>query len=121
MKRLLKIPTLRFLFICSVLSGTTGCFWVAVGGAGAGGYYVGQDERSVGQITRDAAITTEVNAKLVRDREIKTMQIDVDTYNGVVRLTGRVPSSAARERVIGYARSIRGVQEVLADLRIGGN
>ncbi len=113
-----NVPTLRMILLATMLCGTSGCFWVAVGGAGAGGYYVGQDERSVAQITRDAAITTELNGRLVQDREIRALQIDVDTRNGVVRLTGRVPNAAARTRAIGYARAIQGVREVLSDLQV---
>lgn len=106
------------LFILFPIALLSGCFWVAVGGAAGGGYYVGQDERSVGQITRDATITTELNAKLVQDPDIRALQIDVDTRNGVVRMTGRVPSAAARDRAIGYAQAITGVREVIAELRI---
>ena len=49
----------------------TGCTTVLIGGAGAGGYVVGTDERPVGVISEDIAITTSVKAALIKDEQIE--------------------------------------------------
>ncbi len=95
-----------------------GCAAVVVGGAAAGGYYVGKDERSVGEITDDAAITTKVNAKFVGDDLVKTFDIDVDTYRGTVYLHGHVDSPAARARAVALVRSVKGVRSVVSKLSV---
>jgi osmotically-inducible protein OsmY len=42
-----------------------GCVAAVVGGAAAGGYYVGKDDRSAERIAADAAITADVKARLI--------------------------------------------------------
>ena len=104
--------------ILSAASLLQGCAAVVVGGAAAGGYYVGKDERSVGEITEDAAITTKVNAKFVGDDLVKTFDIDVDTYRGTVYLHGHVDSPAARARAVSLAGSVKGVRSVVSKLSV---
>ncbi|MGD8514641.1 MAG: BON domain-containing protein [Granulosicoccaceae bacterium] len=96
-----------------------GCTAAVVGGAAVGGYYVGKDERSVGQITEDGVITSKVNAKYVNDNLVKARDINVDTYNNVVYLYGHVDSQAAYDRAVALARSVKGVKQVVSSkLRI---
>lgn len=95
-----------------------GCAAVVVGGAAAGGYYVGKDERTVGEITEDASITTKVNAKFVGDDLVKTFDIDVDTYRGTVYLYGHVDSPVVADRAVALARSVKGVTSVVSKLSV---
>lgn len=95
---------------------TSGCFWLAVGGAGAVGYEIGKDDRSVGTKVDDASVTSAVKAKLIRDSEIDALDINVDTYEGVVTLHGNVPSGSAKNRAEGLARSVKGVTDVKSKL-----
>lgn len=95
-----------------------GCAAAVVGGAAAGGYYVGKDERSVGQITDDGVITSKVNAEFVNDGLVKARDINVDTYNNVVYLNGVVSSEAAHERAVQLARGVSGVKKVVDKLRV---
>lgn len=94
----------------------SGCAAALVGGAAAGGYYVGTDERDVGQITKDASITASINTKFVRDDYIKTFDINVDTYNGVVQLYGNVDSNKVAKRAVQLATSVKGVKKVESKL-----
>jgi hyperosmotically inducible protein len=93
-----------------------GCTAAAVAGAGAAGYYIGKDERSVGRIADDAAITTSINAKLAKEDLGSVVDIDVDTYNGVVTLHGKVSSQRQADRVYAIAGSTKGVQRVVSKL-----
>jgi hyperosmotically inducible protein len=68
--------------------------------------------RDVGQYTGDAAITTKVKAAIAQDPEAKATEVKVDTYKGVVQLSGFVYSQDAANRAVQVARSIDGVKSV---------
>ncbi|OYV77637.1 MAG: hypothetical protein B7Z66_03645 [Chromatiales bacterium 21-64-14] len=91
---------------------------MVVGGAAGGGYYVGKDQRSVGQISDDTAITARINSHYLRDPDIKSRDIDVDTYQGVVTLHGTVPSTQALGRAIAIAKATKGVKQVVSKLSV---
>ncbi len=112
-KTFLWIMTLVF---CGGL--LSACGALLVGGAGAGGYYVGKDERTVGVIASDAQITSSVNAKYVRDDLVSALDIDVDTYRGVVTLNGHVHSSRVAQRAVQLAGSVKGVSKVISKLTV---
>ena len=108
--------TLLILF--SALFILQGCTALAVGGAGAGGYYVGKDKRKFATIMDDAAITTSINSKLLGAEGVSTFDIDVDTYNGIVTLTGHVPSIKIKRKVINLSKKTEGVKKVISKLKI---
>jgi len=60
----------------------------------------------------DAVITTTVKTKLAADSHVKASEINVDTRNAVVTLTGNVDSQEAKSRAIQLARDTKGVREV---------
>ena len=66
----------------------------------------------------DAGISTNVKAKMAADDTVKAYQIDVDTANGVVTLTGAVDSAAAKEHAVLIARNTDGVRDVVDQLRV---
>jgi citrate lyase gamma subunit len=68
----------------------------------------------------DASITAKVNAALAADDQLKAIDIDVDTTNGRVQLTGTAPSPEARERATTLARAVDGVVEVDNRLTVQG-
>src|SRR5258705_2367636 len=61
----------------------------------------------------DPGITTAVKTKLAADDTVKAYQINVDTTNRVVTLTGNVDSAAARDQAIVIARRTNGVNDVV--------
>lgn len=96
----------------------TGCTTVLIGGAGAGGYAVGTDERPIGVISEDIAITTSVKAALIKDEQIEAFDINVDTYRSVVTLHGHVKNSSQLNRAIQLARTVKGVKNVISKLAV---
>ena len=106
------------VILSAALSATTGCFWVAVGGAGAAGYAVAKDERSAGTVARDASITTSVKTRFIADEKIKAFDINVDTYDGMVILNGHVETRALEERAIKIASGVEKVKSVESKLEI---
>lgn len=99
---------------------TAGCTEAVVGGgAAAGGYAVATDERSTGRQMDDTTVTAKVKTAMVKDATVKAREIDVDTVNGVVYLTGLVDSPGERERAEVIAHSVAGVVGVRNELRVG--
>ena len=67
----------------------------------------------------DAGITTDVKTSLAADETVSAFDVDVDTNEGVVTLTGTVPSMVAKDRAVQIARSSDGVRDVVDNLRVG--
>lgn len=68
----------------------------------------------------DAAIVTKVKTGLAADKDISALKIDVDSRDGVVTLTGSVPSSAAQDRAVQIARDVKDVKSVDSRLTVTG-
>lgn len=66
----------------------------------------------------DAGITTDVKTKLAADDTVKAYQIDVDTQDKIVTLSGNVDTIAAREQAVLVARQADGVRDVVDNLRV---
>ena len=66
----------------------------------------------------DAGITTAVKSKLAADDTVKAYQVDVDTDNHVVTLTGDVNTSLAKDRAVEIARATDGVRDVIDQIRV---
>ena len=75
-------------------------------------------DKSAGEIIDDATITTKVKAKFVEDPLVKAMNIKVDTYQGVVQLSGFANSMAEAEKAAQLARNTAGVKSVKNDIRL---
>ena len=67
----------------------------------------------------DAAITTQVKAALAGDATTNPLKVDVDTNEGVVRLSGTVEDPANRTRAEEVARKVNGVSRVVNDIQVG--
>ena len=66
----------------------------------------------------DAGITTSVKTRLAADDTVKAYQVDVDTQNRVVTLSGAVEHTAARERALMIARETDGVRDVIDQITV---
>ncbi len=71
---------------------------------------------STGQYVDDSVITTRIKAQLAEDNFLKSFQISVETYKGVVQLSGFVNSQEAVDKAGQIARSVKGVQSVKNNL-----
>jgi len=74
--------------------------------------------KTVGETIDDASITTRVKTAMLNDPAVGGLRIDVDTYKGVVTLSGRVKSEAERQQAISLAHRINGVVEVKDALQV---
>ncbi len=66
----------------------------------------------------DAEITAKVKAAIFAEPGLKTLQIGVDTVNGVVTLSGSVDSQQSGDRARALAAAVSGVNEVVNRLDI---
>ena len=73
------------------------------------------------QVTTDMAITAKVNAALAVDDQLKATQINVDTREGQVTLTGQAPDARSRERATTLASAVDGVKQVNNQLVVNRN
>ena len=74
--------------------------------------------KSVGETIDDATITTRVKTALLNDPDVGGLRIDVDTFKGVVTLSGRVKSKEEETKAVGIARKIGGVSDVKSTLQV---
>lgn len=70
------------------------------------------------ETANDAYIVSAINGKILADPDLKFLQINVDSYDGKVTLTGRVPSEEARAKLIDMARTTKGVESVTPNLTV---
>lgn len=98
----------------------SGCAAALIGGAATGGYYAGKDKRTTSRITDDAAITSAVKSKLFSSRDVKALDVNVDTYEGVVTLSGEVQTANQRAAAGRIAAEASGVKSVKNALRVRG-
>ena len=76
--------------------------------------------KTVGETIDDATVTTRVKTAFINDPMVGALRIDVDTFKGVVTLSGRVKSKAEEDKAIAIAKSITGVTDVKSTLQIEG-
>jgi osmotically-inducible protein OsmY len=74
--------------------------------------------KSVGETIDDATITTRVKTALLNDPDVGGLRIDVDTFKGLVTLSGSVKTAAERDKAIAIAKRIGGVTDVKSTLQI---
>jgi osmotically-inducible protein OsmY len=67
----------------------------------------------------DASITTRVKTIFINDLLVGGERIDVETFKGVVTLSGQVKTKQHEEKAIALARTIRGVTDVKSNLKVG--
>ena len=74
--------------------------------------------KTVGETIDDATITTRVKTALLNDPQVGGLRIDVDTFKGVVTLSGSVKAKEEEAKAIALARKITGVTDVKSTLQV---
>lgn len=75
-------------------------------------------QSSTGEYIDDTVITTKVKAAILEDKELKVTEINVETFKGVVQMSGFVSSQGDINRAATIARSVEGVKSVKNDMRV---
>ena len=71
-----------------------------------------------GEYVDDTVITTKVKAAIFNEASLKSAEINVETFKGVVQLSGFVSSQADINKAVGIARGVGGVTSVRNDMRL---
>ena len=77
-----------------------------------------QKHEGTGEYVDDSVITTKVKAAILEESTLKTLQINVKTYQGVVQLSGFVDSAQSVSKAGEVARRIEHVKSVENDLLV---
>ena len=77
-------------------------------------------KRSVGEVIDDSVISNKLKVKYLKDKTVRGMKINVDTWKGVVSLRGRVEGQTQMDRAVEIAERQQGVREVKSYLIITG-
>jgi osmotically-inducible protein OsmY len=71
-----------------------------------------------GEYVDDTVITTKVKAAIFNEPTLKSAEINVETFKGVVQLSGFVSSKAAENKAVEVSRTVAGVKSVKNDMRL---
>lgn len=75
-------------------------------------------QEGTGEYIDDTVITAKVKTAILNEPTLKSAEINVETFKGVVQLSGFVSSQAAANRAVEVARGVGGVTGVKNDMRI---
>jgi len=104
------------LLLCAALN--TACVsGIILGGAAA--TTAAFDERPVGQHFDDVSVATEIDARLIAEKDMPSRWVSLEVIEGVVILTGYLPSQSHIDRALFIARSVEGVRDIDNQLHIG--
>ena len=78
----------------------------------------GRTHESTGEYVDDSTITAKVKAAILEDPALKSLQISVKTYKGVVQLSGFVDSQDMVDRAGKVASQVSGVRDVKNGLTV---
>jgi osmotically-inducible protein OsmY len=77
-------------------------------------------QEGAGEFVDNAAITAKVKAELFKDSSLKSAEISVETFKGVVQLSGFVGYQSEADTAAKLAAKVEGVKSVKNDIRIKG-
>ena len=75
-------------------------------------------KEGTGEYVDDSVITTKVKAAIFNEPSLKVAEINVETFKGVVQLSGFVRSRADMDKAVEIARGVGGVTSVKNDMRL---
>lgn len=90
---------------CGVATLSTGCAGTAT-------------RESTGEYIDDATTSTKVKAAFVRDPVVKALDVKVETFKGVVQLSGFVDTPEQKTRAAEIASTIQGVSRVQNNITV---
>ena len=77
-------------------------------------------QEGTGEYIDDTIITTRVKAAIFNDPNLKSAEINVETFKGAVQLSGFVSSAEDIRKAVELARETKGVTSVKNDMRVKG-
>ena len=75
-------------------------------------------QEGTGEYVDDTVITSKVKAAIFSEPSLKSAEINVETFKGVVQLSGFVNSREDINKAVQVARGVQGVVSVRNDMRL---
>ena len=75
-------------------------------------------QEGTGEYIDDSVITTKVKAAILNEPGLKVAEINVETFKGIVQLSGFVSSKADASKAVEVTRGVKGVKSVKDDMRV---
>jgi len=75
-------------------------------------------KEGTGEYVDDTVITTKVKAAIFNEPTLKSAEINVETFKGVVQMSGFVRSQADIDKAASLARNVKGVNSVKNNMRL---
>jgi osmotically-inducible protein OsmY len=100
-----SIKTLATVFATLVLLVTLGCAAT-------------RTHEGTGQYIDDSAITAKVKGSILGEPGLKSAEINVETFKGVVQLSGFVSSRDDINKAVKLARAVNGVKSVTNNMQL---
>jgi len=100
------------------LSSRLAAFFFAILLATLAGCASSAKQEGTGEYFDDSVITTKVKAAIFDEPTLKSAEINVETFKGVVQLGGFVSSQANISKAVEVTRSVKGVTGVKNDMRL---
>jgi len=76
------------------------------------------EHQGTGEYVDDAVITTKVKTAIFNEPTLKSAEINVETFKGIVQLSGFLSTRANIVKAIEVTRSVNGVKSVKDDMRL---
>ncbi|MBM3117847.1 BON domain-containing protein [Jeongeupia naejangsanensis] len=93
-------------------------FFIAITALSVAGCASTATQSGTGEYVDDSVITTKVKTAIFNEPTLKVAEISVETYKGVVQLSGFVSSQAAANKAVAVAHSVAGVKSVKNNMTI---
>ncbi|MEO8754333.1 MAG: BON domain-containing protein [Casimicrobiaceae bacterium] len=75
-------------------------------------------QEGTGEYVDDTVVTTKVKAAILNEPTLKSAEINVETFKGIVQLSGFVSSMVAENKAVEVTRTVAGVKSVKNDMRL---
>jgi osmotically-inducible protein OsmY len=99
------IKTLSAVFATAILMATLGCAST-------------RTQEGAGEYIDDSVITTKVKSAILGEPGLKVSEINVETFKGVVQLSGFVSSREDITAAVKLASAVNGVKSVKNDMQL---
>ena len=91
---------------------------VALALAGVAGCASTATKEGTGEYVDDTMITTKVKSAILNEPTLKVAEINVETFKGVVQLSGFVKTKTEVDKATVVTREVSGVKSVKNDIRL---
>ncbi|MBW2654465.1 MAG: BON domain-containing protein [Deltaproteobacteria bacterium] len=74
---------------------------------------------TINQISNDIILTSKIRLYLLKDLDIRSTNIDVDTHNDIITLTGIVKSKKEKKKIMVIVQKVAGDRKIIDNLAVG--